>query len=390
MPTPIENVANIGYGALKVQSDKDVAVVPNVFFPLYKDTLGTDINADEDSPIVGQRMRIYQMFMGMRKHEGVLEVLGEPNTAEYWFDMLLKQGSITGSNPYTHPYTLDVPPKAYTIDLLKGQLVERFWGVEAQSIEPVFDKNLTKFNIDVSARGSFIARQIATVSTTTITLDTAYDPVPNKGLVVGDLVRVMKADGSTILDTTVSSINVDGITVVLGASAAAFAPGDFIFLRAQTPSLSVLDPYLWARMEFRFADTAANALTAAQTRLEQGSKWKISHMFEKKEGSDRSGAFDPAGFPRTLGEAQITAKTFFDQPQDLNRFLRVAANACVIRMFSGSDKELRITLNAIRQKVSKRPLETGNIVYNEIDYEANYKTADGQGMGVSVINGIAT
>jgi hypothetical protein len=390
MPTAAENIANKGYGALKVQTDKDTPVTPNVFFPLYKDSLGTDINADEDSPILGQRMKIYQTFMGMRKHMGALEVLAEPNTAEYWFDMLLKAGTITGANPYTHPYTLDIPPNAYTVDLLKGQLVERYWGIEAEDIEPVYDKNLTKFSLNVGGRGSFIVREIATVSTVTITLKTDYDPAPNKGLVAGDLVRVMKADGSTILDTTVSSVNADGITVVLGGSAAAYAAGDYIFLRAQSVSTNTLDPFLWARTEHRFADTAANALTATQTRLEQGTKWKIAYPFNKKEGEDRSGSFDPAGFPRLLGEAQVSAKVFFDQPQDLNRFLKLEARACVIRMFSGSNKELRITLNSLRQKASKRPLETGKLVYNDIGYEANYNASDGQGLGVSVINAVAT
>jgi hypothetical protein len=249
-----------------------------------------------------------------------------------------------------------------------------------------------RYDVDLSALGSFKVGQIATVATTTITLDTAYDPAPTKGLVVSDVVRIMKADGSTTLDTTIATVNADGITLVLGASAAAYSAGDFIFLRLATPSLTILPPFNFARTQFQFATTASSALSAAQTNLESGSKWKLSNMFEKKGGSDRSGSFDPISLVRTMAEAQMTVKVFFDQPQDLNRFMRVTGQACVVRHYvvsGGNTYELRVTLNNIIQKASKRPLETGKIVYNEIDYEAFYNTSDAQVYDVKVINNLA-
>ena len=50
-----------------------------------------------------------------------------------------------------------------------------------------------------------------------------------------------------------------GITVVLGGSAATDAAGDFIYLRAQPPTYTLITPFLWANTQYRFATTAAGA-----------------------------------------------------------------------------------------------------------------------------------
>jgi len=387
----VERLGNLGYLGLAGEVTKGTPVTPTAFVPLYKETLGTDLKLDENNPIVGTKFKPYNAFMGQREHIGTIEVLAEPNTAEYFFDMLLTAGAITGVGPYTHPFTLSptTQPKSYTIEFLKGQVVHRFWGVEAEIIEPAWDKNIMKFNITLSALGSLSVREIASVNTTTITLKTDYDQTPNKGFVVGDIVRVMKSDGSTTLDTTIGTVNADGITLVLGASAASYAAGDFIFLRSLTPSLTTVTPFEWARTQFCFASTAATALTATQTNVEQGSKWKVEHTFENKAGAHRSGSYDPVSLPRLQGVATANIKKFFDYPDELNRFLKVGGYALVIRHYSETGYELRITLNNIIQKINKRPLETGKLIYQEIDYDAYYNVSDGQGFDVKVINNLA-
>lgn len=384
-----ERLGNLGYGALIKEVTAGVPLTPTTFFQFYKSTINTDLKLDEDNPIAGVRSNPFNQFMGMREHSGQLTVLGEPNTLQYFLDMLLAAGSITGGgDPYTHPFTEGLS-NSYTLDLAKGQIVERFWGVQAEALESTWNKNKMELNVDISARGSFLSRQITSISTVTLVLDISYDPNPTTGLVTGDLVRIIKADGSSTLDTTVSSIT-NGTTVVLAASAAAFAAGDSIVLRPQTPSYSILAPFLWARTQFQFGASASAALSAAQLQLETGSKWKISHKFEKKGGSDRSGSFDPASLVRLQTEADLTLKMFFDNPNKLQQYLNVAStNALVIKHFSGSNHELRVTFNQLRYKMDKRDLDSAKIIYEEITGRPNYSSSDSQAFDVKLINALS-
>jgi hypothetical protein len=399
-PAPIistERLANLGYYALGVETNLGAAVTPSVYIPGYKDTFETQLNLDELAQIVGVKAARYQAVMGMRSHEGVVTFQAEPNTAEYLFDMLMHQGTITPGTPNIHPFTVAPTElsKSYTMDILKGEVVHRYFGVMAQSIDIAFNKNEMRFDVDMSALGSFIVREIAAVATKKLTLKQDYDPNPTLGLVSDDLIRIMKPDGSDHLDTVVDAVDVNGVDVTMDDSCASFAAGDLVFIRAATPTYTILPPFKWSQTQFCFGVDAATALAATQTRLEQGSKWKIVHTFEKKAGADRSGAFDPANLVRTTIETQLTAKKFFDFPTDLNRFLAVGSNACVVRHYvvdpsTGTTYELRVTLNRLVQKTTKRPLEVGKIIYNEIDFEAYYNASDGQVIDVEVLNNLAS
>jgi hypothetical protein len=280
----VERLANLGYAALKKEVTRAVPVTPNVFVPLYKETLMTDMHLDEDNPIMGVRSFPYNDFVGMRSHDGQITVLAEPNTAEFFLDMMLTAGSITGAGPYTHPFTEGLA-NSYTLDLAKGQVVHRYWGVEAEMIEPTFDKDKMQFNIDVSARGSFLSRKIASVTTTSITFDTTYDPSPTTGLVIGDLVRCMSATTpSTTADFTVSSIT-NGTTVVVNSTAAAYIAGDYFFLRPQTPSYTILSPFLWGRTQFQFGATAAELCTNLRIKVVQSvlEALTLQHLYVLKQ-----------------------------------------------------------------------------------------------------------
>jgi hypothetical protein len=167
--------------------------------------------------------------------------------------------------------------------------------------------------------------------------------------------------------------------------------GDWVALRPATPSLNVVTPFLWSRTEFRFSNTdAAAALSAAQTRLEKGSKWKLSHEFENKEGAQRSGGFDPAALVRGKGGIEFEPKLFFDSPDDYNRFLTIQKKACVIRHFSETGYELRVTINNYKIQENGPALKEGEIIYQEMKVLPQYDTSDGQGMDVKVLNNVST
>lgn len=385
-------LANLGYLAIKKQSAKDTAVVPNVYVPLYSESFNTMVNLDADSPIAGNKAKIFQHIQGVRHHMGEAQVLAEPNTAGYFFDMLLKKGTTSGANPYTHPFTLDptTDPNAYTVDIAKGQIVFRFIGVECYEIGHEFDENKMLLNLSLSARKSFTSREVASLASNTITFKTNYDVSPTTGIVAGDLMRLHLAAGTTV-DLTVSTVDSDVAITFTGTPTGA-ADGDIVTLRPATPSFSLVTPFLWSKTEFRFGASASAALSAAHTPMQSGSAWTIQHNLEENEGAKRSGSFDPVELVRTQGDADLKTKIRFDGPEDLNKFLTVTKRACVVRHFAGTGNiyELRVTLNNLKFEENPIELNTGEIVYMEGAMKPEYDTVDAQLYDVKVINAVSS
>lgn len=380
-------LANLGYLAIKVQSNKDVAVVPDKYVPLYSESFNTMVNLDADSPIAGNKAARFQHIQGVRHHMGEAQILAEPTTAAYFFDMLLNKTGTSGSNPYTHAFALNTTdPKAYTVDICKGQVVYRFIGVECYEIGHEYDENKMLLNLSLAARKSFISREVASLNSNTITFKTNYDPSPTTGLVVGDLMRLHLAAGTTV-DLTI--LTVDSTTAVtFTTTPTGAADGDSVTLRPATPSFSLLTPFMWSKTEFRFGATAAAALSATHTPLQSGSAWTLQHNLEENEGAKRSGSFDPVELVRTLGDADLSVKLRFDDPHDLNKFLTVQKRSCVIRHFAGTGNvyELRVTLNNLKFEEDPIELKTGEIVYAEGALKPEYDSSDAQLYDVKVIN----
>lgn len=393
-----ERLANIGYFGLKKETTKGTPVIPDDFIRLFEEKMATSGNFVDQKPIYGNKFGTYTTLQGQRSHSGSVTVEAEPNTAAKLADMLLTRTSTTGAGPYTHVFGLSntTNPNSYTVDISTGNVVARYWGVEASKLTPNWNNNEMQLQLDIAALGSFQGREIATVSTNTITLKTDYDPVPNKGLVATDLVRVYKQSTGATLDTTVTTVNADGITVVLGASAAAFAAGDMIYLRPATITFTSQPVFLWSKTFFGTGATASAALTNAtfanQLRVEQGSTFEIMHNFES-EGAARSGGFDPAALVRTTGEATLTIKRFFDNPDDITLFNNLAKTAWVIEHKSGSTNQyaLRITFNNVKTDGTIVPdLSSEDILYSELQYHPNYDTSDAQAVAMTVINNLSS
>lgn len=388
MPT---RLSNLGYFAVKKQSDIDTADTPDVYVPIYSESFNTLVNLDADNPIAGNKAAIFQHIQGVRHHLGEAQVLAEPNTAGYIMDMLLTKGTTTGGgDPYTHPFTLSptTDPNWYTVDIAKGQIVYRFIGVGCYELGHEFSDNKMMFNLSLAAKKSFIVREVSSLDTDTLTLKTNYDPSPTTGLVAGDLVRLFKADGSTV-DLVVESVD-SATQVTFTTTPTGAADGDYIALRPATPSFSLVTPFLWSRTEFRFGATASAALSATHTPLEPGSVFTLKHNFNENEGEKRSGSFDPAELTRTLGEAELNVKVKFDTPEDMHRFLTNTKRACVVRMFSGTGHELRVTLNNIKFTENPVELETGELIYAEGPMMAEYDSSDAQVFDVKVLNAVSS
>lgn len=389
-----ERHSNLGYIAFKKETTKGTAVTPNVYVPAYSESLTTAWNHVEDNPIVGNKFKRFAMIPGQRGHTGSITVMGEPNTIGYLFDMLLKKGSTTGSDPYTHPFTLIASnPNSYTVDISYVSHVVRFMGVEASAITPGWEDNEMRPEINLSALKSFSARTVASKSGSgpyTVVFDTTYDPSPTDGLVVGDLIQFYDVSENAYINAEVDSI-ASTTSITVSEDVSALGSGDICTLRPATPSFTLATPFLWARTEFRFGADASAALSATHTPLEADSNWNIMHEFEEDEGAKRSGSFDPAALVRMQGDAEFTAKKFFDTPEEMARFNSISKRACVIRHFSGTGHELRVTLNNLRTREGAQPhLEAENILYSELNLAPVLDTSDGQALDVKVINAVSS
>ncbi|WP_091251729.1 hypothetical protein [Arthrobacter sp. ok909] len=371
-------------------------MTPDTFVPLYDENLSSNLNLDDDTAIVGLKFARLQSIQGQRDHGGDLTVMAEPNTTAQLFDMLLTRGTVTGANPYTWPFTLGfTDPNSYTLDISNGVTVTRFWGVQASKISPVFAKNEMQHKVSISALGSFQGREIASISTTTLTLKTDYDPTPTNGLVTGDLVNIWKASDGSLTSFTVSSVT--ATTVVLNSTAAAFAAGDMLVLRPATQSLPALyaTPFTWGRTQFCFGATAAAALSATHTPVEQGSTWEVMHNFKDSKGELRSGGLDPVALLRTRGDISLKISKIFNGPDEVKNFTGIKKTALVIRCYAaasnGTTYELRITFNNLKlKKGGDGPdLKVGTWEYYQLEYNADYDSSDAQAWDVKVIDAIA-
>ena len=393
-----EQNAAVGYAAIKKETTVGVPVTPNVYTPYYKQSIMTDFHIMEDTPVYGNRFKKFQHLRGTRSHGGNIVVMAEPDTAARWMDMLLNKSGTSGANPYTHTFGLSntTLPNSYTLDISLGSQVVRFFGVQASNLNVAWEDEKMQFEIDVAGLGSLYGREIASVNTTEIVLKTEYDSNPTLGFVASDTVKVISADGATILNTTIASVD-DEITLTLGASAAAFAAGDMIVLRPATPSLSIKTPFLWGKTHFFFSTTAALAVTASsdtanQVRLEPGTELSVMWEFEDDEGSKRSGAFDPASLIRTVGDYSFKIKKFFDEPDDIQKWNSLDKQALHMISYVGDTNQyaLKVTLNNMTALTNPVETESGATEYQEIEFGGNYDTSDGAGMGVVVINSVST
>lgn len=387
---PSEQISDLGYVSIKKETTKGTAVTPTIYLPIYGETLMEDLGIQSIDPIMGLKAERFKTLRGQRKFKGTIDFLGEPNVAGYVFDMLLNHVSVSGSNPYTHIFALNTTnPNSYTVDIARGRMVFRFIGLESREVASKFDDNRMHLLSQVTALKCLGPRQIASVASLVLTLETTYDQAPTDGLVASDLVRIFKADGS-VLDTTVTSFTATTVTV---AAATAVAAGDIITLRPATSSFTLSGQFLqWARSECRISDTIVNALAATHTPVEKGSDWKISHKMLPDDGALRSGAYNPVSIIRGKGDIELKTKMFFDTPDQKNRFYMQATRSIIWRHFAGdtSQYELRITADQVVQKGNPTNLKVGDVLFDDIDWMAEYNTSNAKNYGVTVINAVAT
>lgn len=386
-----EFISDLGYLAMKKESTKGTAVIPNVYIPIFSESLAMNMNLNDVNPIMGLKAKRLTTIKGMRDYKGEIVALGEPNVAGYLLDMFLRKSGTSGSNPYTHTFVLSTSanPNSYTVDILRGQIVYRYIGVEAYSIGAEFDDNLMKLKVGVSALNMLGPVEITNNATGTLTLSIDHDPAPTTGFVATDTVRLFKADGS-VVDTTVSSVT-NGTVLVVG-SATGVVAGDMIALRPATPSYTLQDPFEFARTQFKFGATASAAQSATHTPVQEGSNWNLIHELLPEEGRKASGSYNPVSLIRGLGDIEVMAKIFHDTPDDEKRFAEHEKRAISMEHVIGSTGQYSLKVLANNLVIAERPtnISVGEVIFTENTYKARYDTSDAAMFSVVVINSIST
>lgn len=391
-----ERLFNPGYIGMAVEAVPGTPLTPTDFSQAYDFGIEPNRNNEELQPAAGNVFGTQSVVAGLRDHKGDGTFIFEPNTFEKMVAMMLAQTSRSGGGPYTgvYGYSASNPPgKTYTIEASDGIQSIRHYGCQVSKLTPSAKGNEIQIKPSFSALGTFDGREIASVAGSSpyvLTLKTDYDPSPTTGLVVGDIMHWVTAGGTTT-NFTVSAVT--ATTVSTTTNVAAAVSGDWIRLRALTPSFNLLPPVLWSNTQFCFGATASAALSATQLRVEQGSMWEMDFDFKDDKGEHRSGGQDPATLLRKPGKAVLTIKKYFDTQSDLLNFNSLAKTACVIRHYvysGGTTYEIRITLNSL---VTGNPVpkwKAGEINYSEIKYICKFDTSDGQGAGITILNSNAT
>lgn len=392
-----ERLFNPGYIGFAVEATPGVALTPTDFGQAYDVSITTNRQLNELQPAAGNVYGVQQVVAGLRDHGGDATMIFEPNTFEKLAAMMLAQSSRSGSGPYTGVYGISAsnpPGKTYTIDVSDGIQAVRYYGCEVSTLTPSVSNNEVQIKPKFSARGTFNGREVASYTSgtpNTIVLKTDYDPAPNTGLVVGDTIQYVQTAG-TITNLVIAAVNTNGTTITVTPNATTIsgaAAGDWIRLKALTPSFNMLGPVLWSNTQFCFGATASAALSATQVRVEPGSMWTLEFPFNDDKGEHRSGGQDPATLLRKPAKASLTVKKFFDTQADLETYNSLAKTACVVRHFvfsGGVTYEVRITLNHLVTEDPMPKWKAGDINYSEIKYHCQFDTSDGQAFAVTTLN----
>jgi hypothetical protein len=391
----IERIGNLGYAALAPEVVPGTAITPADFTLLMDETMTTSYNLQDQAPAYGSKAETYAVIPGQRDHKGDITIIAEPNTATLLADALLTRGSVSGSGPYTWPFSHTGNSKTYTLDVSLANVVKRFVGFQVSKLAPVWNKNELQFKASGSALASFQGAYLSSVPSGTgpyvVTIDSTYGTDLTKVLVAGDLIRFYHAtDGSTI-DATVTAIT-DATHFTTSTNVTTLIVGDAVHLRPATVALNNLQTFLWSNTQFCFGATAAAAASAVQTRVETGSTWELTHNFESDSGSMRSGGADPASLIRTTVNSAVTIKKFFDTPEDVLQFNQQSKQALVIHHYAGTNNmyDFQIIFNNIKTDDPLPKIKPKTVNYSNIKYHPQNDNTDGQMFGLVVKSGLAT
>lgn len=390
-------LANKSYLAVKPQSVATTPVIPTNFIALMSESIRVNPNFTADRRMKGLDWKSDELLKGSRKIEGDISVLADPDALGHLLNMTYAKGSTTGSGSdgYTHPFTPG-DGKSYSIEISRGSFAQRIYGVRADNLKLEFQDNKLVATASIKALGQFYSASLGAAlsgSVTSLVLSTDYDLRPTDGLVVGDVIRLVKDSGTT--DLTILTINADGKTLTFASESITAAAGNAIFLLAQTPSYGTQrEPFYFGNALVGIGATSSAADTAAGSRSTASPCYNFSaNLKNNLLEAPATGYTGPAVLLNQDKEAAVEVSRLYSDPTQFQKWVenvKQAITMIVTGRFIKSDlttSELfTIKFHKTKLMTNEQPLEVGQYIFDKQKFEALYDADDAKTVEISLVN----
>lgn len=386
-------IGESSYFAIIPESTPGVAIVPTNFVPLVGEDVKTVVNYTPDRRMKGVDWNANGILRGNRTHEGTITVLGDPDTLGHVLNMIMAKGATTGSaDGYTHPFTVGTP-KSYTIDIKKGNFIQRFFGVYIDELTFEFKDNQLELSFRVQAMGQFSVATVGIALTgagmVSLTLDDEYDISPNRGLVVGDVITV----GG--VDVTLLTVNADGKIVTFASNTITASIGAPVLLKPQAVSFATLqDPFYLGNVLVGIGadETASTTASGARTTATPiyDLKFTLKNNLFAQNGTNR---MDPVQIIPKNKEAQLQLKQLFTGVTQKQAWMDRTKQAITIVMLgkyikSDFTTQEKLTFKFYNVKLieNNNEIKVGEMIVDDENFEVLYDNVGGNAITADLIN----
>lgn len=262
------------------------------------------------------------------------------------------------------------------------------------SIEMSGSDGIIGFKANVKAHGVFMKSNLT--ATAAVGSPSTIVVANSEGLVATDLVKVSETSGVTpsVEDTTLVSVNVDGVTLTANLTASKDLNQEpKVELRPQTPSYSAPQRlFSFIHAKFQFADTIANALTAAKENVENWT-FSLNNQLEERYGSLRA---TPSVIAEKGASGMLKYTKFFTNRTDRDRYLDQTRRACVLTLqlsqniaATSNPYKMVIKMSDLRFKGYKMDTGADDVYVAEMEAELFYDNTDGKALEIELHNDLA-
>lgn len=386
-------IGELSYLAISPEVTAGIPVIPANFVPLVAQDIQTVVNHVADRRMKGIDWKANDLLRGNRSHEGSVTVLGDPDTLGHILNMIMAKGTTTGSAPagYTHPFAVG-NAKSYTIDIKKGNYVQRYYGVKIDEISIEFKDGQMELAIAIKAMGQFSIGSVGIAlsgAVTSLVLDDEYDIAPTRGLLPGDVITVGGED------LTILTVDANETTITFASGSVTAPIGSVVLLKPQNVSFATLqDPFYFGNLWVGIGANEAAATTAAGSRDTATPVYDMKITFKTnlfaQNGTNR---MDPVQIITRTKEAQLELKQLFTGPTQ-RRIWMDRAKQAVTLVFWGKyidaaftiQEKLTLKFYNVKLIENLNDIKIGELVFDEEQFEVLYDNAGGVAITATLVN----